>query len=297
VRSALVVGASGAIGRFLVERLLVAGVEVVALGRTAEPADPRTRWLRGDLAATMPAWPAVDAIFSCGPLDAFAAHCGRDPPRVARVVAIGSMSLDSKRASADPRERALAARLAGAEDALARACSVQGAALTVLRPTLVYGAGVDRSLTPIARFARRTRLFPYVPAARGLRQPVHADDVAAGCIAAARTTGCAGRTYAIGGGERLAFAQVLDRVRASLPFATLPVPVPLAAVRAGLRVAGARLGLSAALVDRVGEDLVADDATARADLGWNPRMFHPDAACWGMATVPAPGDARRPPAR
>ena len=35
--------------------------------------------------------------------------------------------------------------------------------------------------------ARRWRVFPYVAGANGLRQPVHADDLAAACVALART--------------------------------------------------------------------------------------------------------------
>ena len=31
------------------------------------------------------------------------------------------------------------------------------------------------------------------------------------------------------------------------------------------------------------EDLVADDAPARAEFGWDPRPFQPDASTWGLA--------------
>ena len=50
---------------------------------------------------------------------------------------------------------------------------------TIFRPTLIYGTGRDRSLAPIARFARRWRVLPLPVGARGLRQPVHAavDDI------------------------------------------------------------------------------------------------------------------------
>jgi hypothetical protein len=81
------------------------------------------------------------------------------------------MSAQSKRDSVVPAERALAQRLRDGEAALARACVARGSAWTVLRPTLVYGAGLDKSLTPIARRALRTRVFP-LPAGRGLRQPI-----------------------------------------------------------------------------------------------------------------------------
>ena len=65
----------------------------------------------------------------------------------------------------------------------------RGIACTVFRPTLIYGAGTDRSLAPIARFARRWRVLPVPLGANGLRQPVHARDLAAACVAVLANAG------------------------------------------------------------------------------------------------------------
>lgn len=289
----LVAGASGAIGRFLLPRLLAAGHDVVALSRVPRTStQPHLRWIVGDLNQGAPALPVCDAVFSAGPLDAFArwfanGAIGGSP----RVVAIGSMSLETKRDSADAGERALAARLDAAERSLRAAAKARGCAWTLLRPTLIYGAGIDRSLSPIARFAQRWRLFPRLPAATGLRQPVHADDLAAACIAAAGSAQAAGRTYALGGGERLAFDAMLARVQASLPVRTLPLPLPLAPVRgvfALARAAGLHPPHATALA-RLHADLIAEDAAAVADFGWSPRAFRPDATAWQPAPLPAQG--------
>lgn len=291
---ALVLGASGAIGRFLVPRLVAGGDDVLALSRTPRASGSqasRLHWLRGDLEQALPPLPTLDVLYSCGPLDAFARWYARTPVRAARIVAIGSMSVESKASSTDPHERALAARLHEAEQALIAAADGRGSAWTVLRPTLIYGAGADRSLTPLVRRARRWRVFPRIPGAHGLRQPVHADDLASACLAVSAQAQCAGRFYPLGGGERLSFAAMLERVRASLPFGTVPLPLPLPLLRLLLQAARAAGGarLSPALVDRLGHDLVADDRGARSDFGYSPRMFQPDAACWDMA-VPFSAD-------
>lgn len=278
---ALVAGASGAVGRFLLPRLLDSGYEVVALSRVPRAAEhARLRWVIGDLEREVPAPTAIDAIFSLGPLDGFARWLERAALEGGpRVVALGSMSIHSKRESVDAAERALAERLRAAEQGLAAAATRHGGAWTVLRPTLIYGAGVDRSLTPIARAAMRWRVFPRLPGAHGLRQPVHAQDLAAACLAVLDRPVCFDRAYALGGGERLAFDTMLERVRASLPVRCLPLPLPLAAARAM-----ARLGrIPAAAVERFERDLVADDADARADFGWAPRGFVVEPATWGTA--------------
>lgn len=277
---ALVAGASGAVGRFLLPRLRDAGYDVIALSRRPrEHGSGFPRWIVGDLDRDVPLPLPPDVVFSVGPLDSFARWFARAPLQGSpRVVALGSMSIDSKRDSVDAAERDVAGRLLAAERQLADACAQRGSVWTVLRPTLIYGAGVDRSLTPLARFALRWRVFPRVHGARGLRQPVHADDLAAACLAVLRHPACAGRTYALGGGERLSFDAMLERVRVSLPRRSAPLPLPLAAARL-LACAGLA---PAAAVDRLTRDLVADDAAARTDFGWSPRGFGVDAHAWGL---------------
>ena len=282
---ALVIGGSGQIGRFLVPQLLARGHDVFAVSRIPR-SSPQTglHWLQGDVFATLPALPELDMIFSLGPLDGFAGWLAR--ARLAgtpRIVAFGSMSVTSKRDSPDPSERAVSQTLHQAELALVDAAASAGLPWTLLRPTLIYGAGLDRSLTPLARFAARWHAFPHLPAARGLRQPVHAEDLATLCCAAIDRDAAVGRSFDIGGGERLTFATMLERIRHSLPSWTLAVPVPLAALRIALRMAG-RSGrwraLGPAFVARLGTDLLADDGPARQDLGWSPRSFHPQASTW-----------------
>jgi nucleoside-diphosphate-sugar epimerase len=277
---ALVCGASGAIGRFLLPRLLAAGYDVIALSRVPRSAeDARLQWRLGDLDHAMPELPALDLVASCGPLDAFARWFARTPARIGRVVAFGSMSLEGKRDSPDGGERAIVARLHEAEQSIATTAQMRACGWTVLRPTLIYGAALDRSLTPLARFARRWHMFPRIPAAHGLRQPVHADDLAGACVAVAAAPHSAGRTYPLGGGERLAFATMLERVHASLPFRAVPLPVPIALLRPFARRHPA--------IGRLRCDLVADDRAAVADFGWAPRAFRPDAACWFAPPMPS----------
>lgn len=273
MNNCLVFGASGAIGRFLVTRLLDDNDRVFAVSRRAQTdARANLRWIEGSLESDFALPDSIDAIFSCGPLDAFARWYERVPAGAARVVAIGSMSADSKRESIDASEREVASRLAEAEDRVLRVAASRGAAATLLRPTLVYGAGRDRSLAPIARFARRWRVFPRIVGARGLRQPVHADDLALACIAVASSPRTAGRHYEVGGGERLSFPAMIERTCRSLDVRCVAVPVPLFALRA--------FAPHSAAVARLARDLVADNGDAARDFGWAPRPFAPDASHW-----------------
>ncbi|HSX61984.1 MAG TPA: NAD-dependent epimerase/dehydratase family protein [Tahibacter sp.] len=273
--TAFVIGGSGAVGRFLLPRLAATGTAIVALSRKeCAPRDGVT-WLRGGLDTSVVA-PPVDAIVCVGPLDHCVAWLEASPtPAPRRVVALSSMSADSKRESLDAAERALAARLADAEQRLMAYASRHTIPATVLRPTLIYGAGVDRSLTPIAQFARRARVFPLIRGAHGLRQPVHADDVAAACVAAL-SDAAAGQVLPLGGGERLSFAQMLARVREGLGRRTIPLPLDINLLRLASRVTGRGSGM----LQRLTHDLVADNAPLVERLGISPRAFRPGPDCW-----------------
>lgn len=285
--TSVVFGASGAVGRFLVPQLLERGNEVIAVSReNRDSSREGLRWLAGDLYGDLPQLPQVDAIYSVGPLDGFATWLERaNLAGQPRIVALGSLSVLSKRDSPDAAERALAERLAGAEAQLVAAAESRGCAWTVLRPTLIYGAGLDRSLSPIARFGARWRVFPRLAGARGLRQPVHAEDLADLCLLALDTPVASGRRYEAGGGERLAFADMLERVRASLPVATLPLPVPLSSLRRLINSAPRWRHLRAP-ASRLGMDLIADNGKTHAELGWSPRPFRPTADCWKIPPLP-----------
>ncbi|HET8819382.1 MAG TPA: NAD-dependent epimerase/dehydratase family protein [Xanthomonadaceae bacterium] len=277
--AALVFGASGQLGRPLLARLRAAGWDVVAVSRDARR-DPGVCWVEGALSSLGPVPGRFDAVFSCGPLDHFARWYAANGVGLPRVVAFGSTSVEVKRSSGDPRERDLAARLAKGEEVVFAAASRHGAPATVLRPTLVYGGGADRTLTRVAGLARRWRVVPLPVDATGLRQPVHVDDLAAAALAAQASTAAHGRAYALPGGETLAYRDMVARVASALdpPARILSLPGPVfRGALAFARMAGIAGDLGDAAVARLGDDLVFDASPALRDFGYAPRGFAPTA--------------------
>jgi nucleoside-diphosphate-sugar epimerase len=256
--------------------LTARGETVVAVSRRAHAALPGLTWVDGYMPDAVPVVEHISAVISFGPLPQLAMWLDSMPPLQApRVIATSSMSAETKRDSHVVSERELSQLLRDSEAALASACVRHHSDWTVLRPTLVYGAGLDRSLTPIARRAMRTRVFP-LPAGHGLRQPVHAEDLAHATLAALDRPASAGHILSIGGGERLTAAEMFARVRASLPVATLPIPMPAWS----LRLARNGLPKLRGALARLEADLIADNAELTRLLGIAPRPFHPDADCW-----------------
>lgn len=282
---ALIFGGSGQIGAPVLARLRAQGWRVRAVSRQPREDRDGVTWLRGDLANPPPLPVQVDAIFSLGPLDAFARWHATSTIVSPRVVAFGSTSLEAKRGSPDEHERDIVRRLGDAEASLLATAAARGAAVTLLRPTLVYGGGRDRTLTRIAQLASRTGFFVLPRGANGLRQPVHVDDLADAALAVLGRPATFGRGYALPGGETLAYREMVARTLAALdpPAKLLEVPAPLFSLALSAARAFGRLqGLGDAAVARMREDLVFDAEPACRDFGYAPRAFAPTKAMFGL---------------
>ena len=226
----------------------------------------------------MPTLPAgIDTILSLGPLDAFAEWFAQSGLRELRVVALGSMGREDKRDSSDPEEQRIALALAQAETRLFEAGRRQATAITLLRPTLIYGHSRDASLSPMLAMARRWGFVGMPMGASGLRQPVHVDDVAGAVLACLDVPASYGQAYDLPGGERLSFREMIERSLARHAPKARIVILPGWLFRVGLgilSVLGYRPG-SVGFVARVGRDQVADGSAARAAFGFRPRSFDP----------------------
>jgi nucleoside-diphosphate-sugar epimerase len=216
------------------------------------------------------------AVFSVLPLWLLPAHV---PALVAagatQLIAFSSTSVFAKADSPDPAEQALAQRLASAESALAKACEAVGVPWTILRPTLIYGSGRDQNVSAVARFIRRFGFFPVAHPASGLRQPVHADDLAIAAVSAIANPNAFNRAFNLPGGETLTYREMIARIFAGVGAAPRILPLPSGLLRRALPLVQNRLPhrYSPALFLRMNQDLAFDGAEAHAALNYAPRPF------------------------
>lgn len=285
-RTVIVSGATSQIGRMLLPRLAHAGYRVIALSRRGQPgwaedAPGEVYWLKGDMrdAAGLALLPDARALIHLAPLailperlPAFA-RLG-----VRRVVAFSSSSKYSKARSPVAAERAFADRLVAAEDAVAQQGQALGMHWTIFRPTLIYGCGMDRNITLIRRIVRWAGFFPLLGAGSGLRQPVHADDLAAACVAVLDKPVCQDRGYELSGGEVLSYRAMVTRIFVSLQLKVRLVTVPVALFATLLRLIALvprYRDFNVAMAQRMNEDLAYRHDEARRDFGYQPRKFLP----------------------
>ncbi len=195
---------------------------------------------------------------------------------VRRLVVLSSTSRFTKDTSTDQQEQAIALRLADAEMRIQNWAENHGVEWVILRPTLIYGLGLDKNITEIARFIDRFGCFPLFGKANGLRQPIHTRDVADACQAALLSAVAANRAYNISGNETLTYREMVVRVFTALGRRPCLMTVPLWAFRLALTVLR-RLPRyrqwSPAMAERMNSDLVFEHGAATRDLDFSPGPF------------------------
>jgi nucleoside-diphosphate-sugar epimerase len=167
--------------------------------------------------------------------------------------------------SSDADERRVVASLISGEKQLINWAEKRGIAWIILRPTLIYGLGRDKNISSIADFIRRFGFFPLLGAARGLRQPIHACDVATACLQALLHTELANQAYNISGGETLAYDEMVRRVFDAMGKNSRLLHIPHLFFR--LMLALSKLvpnfrGVSTEMMKRMNQDLIFDHSDA-----------------------------------
>jgi nucleoside-diphosphate-sugar epimerase len=283
-------GATSQLGVFLIPHLLQAKYRVLAVSRKVQHAiDPNANpaWIGpGGLTATGSAetpdsaLDSIEFLISCGPLELALAAISRCK-QLRRVVVFSTSSVYTKIASADQAEREQIAEILKLENILGILCEKAGIDLVILRPTMIYGCGLDQNISRLARWIRRFGWLPVAGAATGLRQPVHADDLAQLAVNALGAESRLGLDSPACGGSTLSYREMVERIfhSQSRPVRVVGLPPRLLSWVLGLltfaRLAGKT---NREMVTRQNVDLVFDDHDLKQALSYQPRPFRPTPA-------------------
>jgi len=266
----LVASAVNQIGFFALPEAVTRGHEVFATRRNRRFAqDPApVTWV------DTPERHAPEGLIFCGPLNLAAPLVERLAPHgLKTVVAFGSASIHFKQRSTDPDDRMLVARLREGEATLRAACMAHGISGTILRPTLIYGCGLDENVTMLAALVRRLPVLPVPVGAHGLRQPVHARDLAILALKAVEAARPGFEVYDAPGGEALPYSAMLRRVARLLGLwrPVIAVPGLIHAYSLVRRLGFLSAGPSPVQLERMCKPLAVDGGPASLAFDWQPQ--------------------------
>jgi NADH dehydrogenase len=266
-----VIGATGQTGPTVVRRLLDAGHDVLAIGRSEaklRELDSRARRARADAAERDVLAAALDdaeATVTLAPHTLLAEVLAALPVACRRIVVSGSIRKYS-------RYRDAGARSARRVDATMRA---SGRGYVVLNHSLIYGGRADRTINRLCALIRRSAVIPLPDGGRHTVQPIHVEDMAAAVAAAVTRPEAAQASIDVAGPRPMTYREVVEACAAALGrrVRILPVPAwPFVAAETVAGWAGATLPLIGELA-RMAEDKRIDIGPMRARLGVQTMEF------------------------
>ncbi len=275
----IVIGASGGVGGHILDQLLASGEMPIALSRSPKVNDPRgVHWIRGDLtdpsSLNLPEISTVYCTAHAGSLARSLSYLAERGMR--RIVLFTSSSIMTKLDSEVGYEREGLRRLAAGEAEVIAFCNERGIAWTVLRPTIIYDEGRDVNISRLARLIARYGMLPLAGWGGGLRQPVHAEDLATGALQAARSEAAHNKIYVLPGADKISYREMVGRIFDSLGKPRWIIPVPPVVWRFAFFVMRRWFpNANAAMGTRMSKDMVFDGSPAHQDFGWSPRGFRP----------------------
>ena len=298
---ALITGASGCLGRAMIEEL---GAHGWSLRTTARSPADLPDFMAADLTCDelAPLLDGVDAVFHCAAMSGGwgspqAFHAANVTPTarllesaraagVARFVFASTPSLyadgrDRLQLTEDARlpVRALSpyAESKRAAEALVLGSDTAALRCTAIRPRAIYGRH-DRALLPRLRATFERGILPLIDRGRARIDLTHRGDAAQAMRLAAEGPG--GRVWNISSGEVFTFRALAELVCEKGGYRPRPIPLPfgLAYRLAGLMERAAPLfgdkepTLTRQAVVSIGRSLTLDIGAARRDLGYVPKV-------------------------
>jgi len=150
-------------------------------------------------------------------------------------------------------------------------------AITVLRPTMIYGSVRDRNMFRLIDYLYRHRLFPIFGRGHNLLQPVLAQDLAnAYYEVLANREATINREYNLSGKEPIRYIDLVRTVSRALGRKNILVRVPMRLSLLAARAANALSGkapISVEQVMRMSEDKAFSYDAATRDFGYCPASF------------------------
>jgi nucleoside-diphosphate-sugar epimerase len=151
-----------------------------------------------------------------------------------------------------------------AEEALHRVAAETRLEVVIVRPPLVYGAGVKGNFAQMLKVLAKGIPLP-LASVNNRRSLVYVGNLVDALILCATHPAAVGQTYLVSDGEDVSTPDLLRQLGGAMGHPARLIPCPQALLRLGGRMAG-----KADQVERLLGSLQVDSGKIRRELGWMP---------------------------
>ncbi|MES2503225.1 MAG: SDR family oxidoreductase [Pseudomonadota bacterium] len=151
-----------------------------------------------------------------------------------------------------------------AEKALRKIEKETGMQVVIVRPPLVYGAGVKANFASLLKVVNKKWPLP-LASVQAKRSLIYVGNLVDAVIVCALNPKAAGQTYLVSDGEAVSMPQLIKKMALSLNKPSYILPFPVSTMRLLAKAIG-----KLASVDRLTQSLVIDSSKIRQELDWKP---------------------------
>ena len=151
-----------------------------------------------------------------------------------------------------------------AEIALRKIEKETGMQLVIVRPPLVYGAGVKANFASLLKVVNKKVPLP-LASVQAKRSLIYVGNLADAIIICASNPKAAGQTYLVSDGDAISMPQLIKKMALALHKSSYILPFPVSIMHLLAKAVG-----KTSSVDRLTQSLVIDSSKIRQELDWKP---------------------------
>ena len=151
-----------------------------------------------------------------------------------------------------------------AEQALHRVSEETGIEIVILRPPLVYGAGVKGNFSQMLRVLKKGFPLP-LASVHNRRNLVYVGNLVDALLVCTTHPAAVGQTYLVGDGENISTSQLLNELGRAMGHSAHLISCPIGLLNLAGRITG-----KSAQIDRLLGSLQIDSGKIRRELNWIP---------------------------
>ena len=275
----IVAGATGQVGLSILKRLLKNNINTIGLfhNQIIDYRNDKLKWVQGDIASGYFSFSKENpktlvhtpAIWLLVPQIENFAEMG-----VKRIICFSSTSIEGKANSNNEYEKESVQKFISSEREVAVKCKDLGIDFTILRPTMIYGTGLDKNVSSIVNLINKVGFFPVTYPAKGLRQPVHNDDLAVAVLKSINNSNSFGKTYVLSGKTELTYFDMVNKISNAIGKGNRAIKIPLLPQMINiLTLLSKNNDINGEIAKRMNQNLIFSHEKAKNDINYSPREF------------------------
>lgn len=193
--------------------------------------------------------------------------------KISHLICFSSTSIFTKATNSTEDSKEVVKNLEYGEKFVLKASKKYGFTVNIVRPTMIYGYDIDNNINLIRKYIQKCHFFPVYKGGRGLRQPVHTEDLSSAILALLCQKKPQTKDYNLAGGEILSYKEMVKRIFLSCSLLPIIPNIPFMPFLIRIIKPFTNPLMNPDVALNMEKDFAFSCTKAKKDFNYNPRKF------------------------